>query len=107
MNTLSLRERVYASRLSGWRLVSRVSNPASSLMESPSATLWAISPRMAKTSPSFLSNVLVQRLASVRLWTSFDDHTKLTGGLPDATGDDGFDLKRLADGPGIVCSLNR
>ena len=37
----------------------------------------------------------------------FDDHTKLTGGLPDATGDDGFDLKRLADGPGIVCSLNR
>ena len=32
----------------------------------------------------------------------FDDHTKLTGGLPDATGDDGFDLKRLADGPGIV-----
>ena len=78
---LPMRERLYASRLSGWRLVSRVSNPASSLMESPSATLWAISPWMAKTSPSFLSNVLVQRLASVRLWTSFDDHTKLTGGL--------------------------
>ena len=31
-----------------------------------------------------------------------DDHAQLTGGLPDTAGDDGVDLKRLADRSGIV-----
>ena len=32
----------------------------------------------------------------------FDDHAQLAASLPDAAGDDGVDLKRLADCPGVV-----
>ena len=71
-------------------------------MESPPTPLWAISLCDGEKVALLFVKCLGQKVGRGAGVDQFDDHTKLTGGLPDAADDDGFDLMRLADGPGIV-----